>query len=522
MRKATLALFATAILLFMTGCSSQSPVTSVAPTNPVPGVAPVGLTVTDDPPAGVIVLFFQLNITSASFQPGNVSLLSSSNPIPVNVTQLQADSAFLGSTNVAAGTYDTLTLTFANPQLTIYNGTGAAIGSCANNTVCQLTPATTPLTLSFSSAPFPLTVTANQPVALQLDIHLNTIIQSDLSVNLAATNAVSVSQLPSFPAGHPSSGLGRLFGTVQSLGTNQFTLQTPWGRTLTIDVNSSTTYNIPSDAICGGVCNIACQGFGCLIVGDILKVRVSLQPDGSLLASEVDYIEGPGQEIYEGTIVSLNTSGSNTTMNLILQNAAAGSGTSNASSLGAFASVTVPTTGVAYSVDSGSFTMPSVSNMGTFSSAGNLLAGQEVTVTPNGSVSTSTSSGSNRGLPTLTFTANSINLEPSQITGKITSVDASTSSFQVSPLVSYFMPHLGNSPGSWNSVNLSAYATSQTTYEGLSQDSFSGLAVNNSVSVQGWLFPYTGAISACAPGCGPVTYGVVVAKSVRGQQNGFF
>jgi predicted component of type VI protein secretion system len=520
MRKATLALFATTILLFMTGCSSQSPVTSVAPTNPVPGVAPVGLTVTDDPPAGVLVLFFQLSITSASFQPGNVSLLSSSNPIPVNVTQLQADSAFLGSTNVAAGTYDSLTLTFANPQLTIYNGTGAAMGSCANNTVCQLTPTTTPLTLSFSSVPFPLTVTANQPVALQLDIHLNKIIQSDLSVNLAATNAVSVSELPSFPAGHPSSGLGRLVGTVQSLGTNQFTLQTPWGRTLTIDVNSSTTYNIPANAICGGLCNVACQGFGCLIVGDILKVRVSLQSDGSLLASEVDYIEGPGQQIYEGTIASLNTSGSNTTMNLILQNAGDSSTASSAPSLGGYASVTVPTTGVTYSVDAGSFTMPSVQTMGTFTSAGNLLAGQEVTVTPNGSVSTSTSSGSNWGLPTLTFTASSITLEPSQITGQITSVDASTSSFQISPMVNYFMPYLGISPGSWNPVALSVYATSQTTYEGLSQDSFSGLAVNNFVSVQGWLFPFTGASPTCVP-CA-VTYGVVVTETVRGLQIGSF
>jgi hypothetical protein len=376
------------------------------------------------------------------------------------------------------------------------------------------------LTLTFSSAPFPLTVTANQPVALQLDIHLNKIIQSDLSVNLSATNAVSVSQLPAFPAGHPSSGLGRLFGTVQSLGTNQFTLQTLWGRTLSIDVNSSTTYNIPATAICGGLCNIACQGFGCLLVGDVLEVRVSLQSDGSLLASEVDYIEGPGQQIYEGTIVSLNPSGSNTTMNLILQNAGDASTASNTPSLGVFANVTVPATGVTYSVDSGSFTMPSVSTMGTFTSAGNLLAGQEVSVSAGGSVSTSTSPGTNWGMPTLTFAANNIALEPGQITGKITSVDTSTSSFQVSPMVNYFMPHLGISPGSSSPVTLSAYATSQTTYEGLSQDSFSGLAMNDIVSVKGWLFQFTGASPTCVP-CA-VTYGVVVTETVRGLQNGLF
>ena len=520
MRKAAPALFATTILLFMTGCSSQSPVTSVPPTNPVPGVAPVGLTVTDDPPAGVVVLFFQLSITGASFQPGNVSLLSSTNSIPVNVSQLQADSAFLGSTNVNAGTYTSLTLTFANPQLTIYNGTGAAIGSCANNTVCQLTPSTTPLTLTFSSAPFPLTVTANQPVALQLDIHLNKIIQSDLSVNLATTNGVSVSQLPSFPAGRPSSALGRLFGTVQSVGTNQFTLQTVWGRTLSVDVNSSTTYNIPADAICGGVCNIACQGLGCIMVGDVLRVRVSLQSDGSLLASEVDYIEGPGQQIYEGTIVSLNTSGGNTTMDLFLQNAGGASTTSSALYLGVFANVTVPSAGVTYSVDSGSFTMPSVPTMGTFTSAQNLLAGQEVSVSAAGSASTSTSPGTNWGMPTLTFTANSIALEPGQITGKITSVDASTSSFQISPMTNYFMPFLSLSASSVNPIDLSAYATPQTTYEGLSQDSFSGLAMNDVVSINGWLFQFTGANPTCVP-CA-VTYGLVVAESVRGLQFGSF
>jgi len=518
MLKATQALFAGALLLFVTGCSSQAPVVTSAPSNPQSALVPVGLTVTDDPPAGVVVLFFQLSITGASFSPGNVSLLSSTHSIPVNVSQLQADSAFLGSTNVAAGTYNSLTLTFADPELTIFNGTGAAIGNCAKNAVCQLTPATTPLTLTFSSKPFPLTVAANTPVALQLDIHLNKIIQSDLSVNMAAVNGVSVSQLPSFPAGRASSGLGRLFGTVQSLGTNQFTLQTAWGRTVSVDVNNSTTYNFPANAVCGGLCNIACQGFGCLQVGDFLKVRVSLQSDGSLLASEVDYVEGPGQELYEGTIVSLNTAGATTTMNLILQSAAAP--TSSALAGGVFATVTVPSAGVTYSVDSGSFTMPSVPTMGSFTSAASLLAGQEVTITPNGSVTSSPGSAGSLGQPTLTFTANSIALETGQFTGTVTGVDASTSSFALSPLPSFFLNFLNAPMTPLNPVSLSVYATSQTEYENLNPDSIAALTANSVVSVQGWLFPYTGAAPACVP-CA-VTYGVVVANSVRGQTSGWF
>ena len=164
--------------------------------------------------------------------------------------------------------------------------------------------------------------------------------------------------------------------------------------------------------------------------------------------------------------------------------------------------------------------MPSVQTMGTFSSAGNLLAGQEVTVTPNGSVSTSTSKGSNWGLPTLTFTANSIALETSPFTGMITGVDASSSSFGISPLPSFLMNFLNIPMSPLNPVGLSVNATSQTSYENLSPDSFSGLAANNLVSVQGWLFQFTGANPDCG-GC-LQTYGVVVAQSVHGRQMGSF
>ena len=89
---------------------------------------------------------------------------------------------------------------------------------------------------------------ANSPLAFKLDIHLDTIIQPDLSVNLGATNGVTISQLPTPPRGahlgprqfdrdDPKRQLKRQPQT--------FTLQTGDGRTFTIDVNSSTTYNYP-------------------------------------------------------------------------------------------------------------------------------------------------------------------------------------------------------------------------------------------------------------------------------------
>jgi hypothetical protein len=461
------------------------------------------------------MLVSNLSITGATLQPGNVPLLSSTNPIPINVIQLQADSAFLGSANVPAGTYDSLALTFANPQFTIFNGTGSAIGACANNAVCQLTPPTTPLTLTFSSKPFLLNVTANNPVALQVDIHVLKIIQPDLSVNLAAPNAVTLLPLPPNPNGQLTVGLGKVYGTVTSLSTNQFTLKTPWNQILTIHVNSDTYYAIPSNAYCDGPCNSTCngigQGFPCLLGGDVLRADVQVQPDGSVFAYQVDYLVGPGQEVYEGPIINLNTSGGSTTMNLILLNPATAFIGPSPSVYGI---VTVPAAGVTYSVDSGSFTLPSVAGMGTFNGVGNLLVGQQVMVSPQGSV---TSGPGSFGLPSLAFTAGSIALEPGYFPGIIASADASNSSFLISPQAQYFVQFLPDPPSLLNPINVSVYATSQTSYAGFSPENFSGLTLSSPVQVQGWLFPFTGANPACVP-CAQ-TYGVVVAKAVQNEPN---
>ena len=89
---------------------------------------------TDDPTSGVSVLFFQVSLTSATLTPaagsGSTSLVSLvENPIQIDVTQLQALSAFLANENVPAGTYSSLSLTFANPQLVIFNSSDASLGS---------------------------------------------------------------------------------------------------------------------------------------------------------------------------------------------------------------------------------------------------------------------------------------------------------------------------------------------------------------------------------------------------------
>lgn len=483
MRRVAQLLLIVVIALLMSGCGSQSQMSSSAPGTPVMNNVPVGLTVTDTPPAGVTVLFFQLNITGAamtSASGASVSLLSSTNPVPVNVSQLQTDSAFLGNQSVAAGTYTNLMLTFANPQLTIFNGSGEAIGNCANDEVCQLSPTTTPLTLTFSTAPFPVTLSANSPLAFQLDIHLNTIIQPDLTVSLSAVNGVTIAQLTPPSAGAPIPALGHVTGAIQSVTSNGFTLQTPDGRTLSITVNGSTSYDYPTS-----VCST--DNALCPAVGQTVRVEVSLQSGGTLLATDVDYVQATGQTTVRGNIIRLGTSNGNTLMDLILQQ---GPVAATALPLGQRVTVTIPPTGVTYAVDSQGFTLPYGLS---FASASDLTIGQQVSVVVQGSVTGADAAGAPSaitGPAAVTFTTNNISLETSQITGGVAAVNLNALNFTLSTLPSYFMPIAENAlaPPVPFAVQLTIQTTAATTFTGFTPNGISGLAVNNIVSVGGWVF----------------------------------
>ena len=507
MRKAVLAISILAVLVFMAGCGSQS---SMAPStnNPAVQTAPVGVTVTDDPPQGVTVLFFQLSITGATLTNstgGSVSLLSSTNPIPVNVSELLTDDAFLGNQNVTAGTYTGLSLTFANPQLTIFNASDTTISSmCAVGKVCQVTPSTSgPLTLNFSSAPFPVTLSASSPLEFKLDIHMNTVIQSDLSLNLGATDGITLSEVSPSKSGEPIPHMGKLRGTIQSTGTNQFMLQTLEGRNFTINVNSGTTYsNFPSSA----TCTTSAEAFSCLATGQVVKVEVTLQTDGTLLATEVNYIQLPSQQTAEGTIIGLNTSGGTTTMDLVIEHHRSDADEA-VLPLGRHARVTVPATGVTYAIDAGTFMLPSGL---TFASISDLQVGQKVLVVVQGTVTPAASSGmsgsgmSNSGgsgmggwdshdpfgSPDVTFTASSITLEASQIIGTVAGVNASALSFTLATKPVFFVPWSSTAGAMppWAPVIITIQTTSATTFTNFTTNSISGLAVNDVVSIHGWVF----------------------------------
>lgn len=506
MHKARLSLFVGLILLILAGCS-QAPVSPTSSnSNGANSTAQVSLSLTDDPPSGVTVLFFQISLTAANLMPASgssqVSLLNNNTPIQVDVTQLQAISAFLSTANVPTGTYKSLAITFANPQLVIFNAADPAIAStCPLNTTCQVTPKLDDSsTLTFSTAPFPVMVAQDTPLGFLLDFHLNQVIQSDLSVDLGVTNGVTVEELPPAPPFGPRP-FGFLSGTIQNVkaSQNQFTLQTRDGRMFTIDTNSSTSYeNFPSSTC-------TTSSFSCLASGQVVKVQVAnVQSDGTLLAAEVSFIQAASQQVVEGDVISVSTTNGTTVMQLVLH----WSPSASLLPFGGLASVTVPSTAT-FSVDSGSFT---ISSGLSFASASDLLAGQEVQIgVAAGSLTKSATAGS-WAPASVSFTANSVELEPSQITGLINTINSSESSFTITTFPNFFAFRYSPNFPSWMPSQITVQTSSQTTFQGLTTDSFSGLTTNSLVSVRGWLFSTPSG----------VTPSTLMGETVLGRPQGFF
>src|SRR5690348_8529783 len=128
-------LFACVFLIFSCGGSMNNLVR--------PGASMLSVTVTDTPPMGVTVLSFEVSVTGATLNPGGVDLLAGRGFVRVEVEQLETESAFLSTASVAPGTYTSLNLTFANPELTFKNGTSGMVAGCAPGAVCEIKPSGT-------------------------------------------------------------------------------------------------------------------------------------------------------------------------------------------------------------------------------------------------------------------------------------------------------------------------------------------------------------------------------------------
>ena len=457
--------------------------------------APITLAITDTPPSGVTILSFTITVSSATLQPGNVELIGA--PVTVNVAQLQTDFRILGTADVAPGDYTGVDFTFANPNLTIYNQ-GGTFTNCANGAICQIQAS---LPTTSQTLQLPLTVAVGSPQALELEFNANNVLQSNLSVDITASNGLTLTSFSNVATGSQLLTLDAVPGVITSLGSNQFTMTTLNGLSVTATTNNSTTYTYPS-ATCSK------ENFSCLATGQLVSVDLSVFGDGSYQATSVILdsatTTAPG---ISGTIAAIAaTSPPQFTLVIDGQDP-----TTTGVDIGNVATVTIENDAT-YAIDADGLTIPSGL---TFASASGLVVGQEVLVQGNTVQVTTESSGPN----TIAISTSQIVLRQSQWTATVGTINSGNGSFTLVTLPSLFT-YL--SPTSIQSFDVDT--TAQTQFSSLNEDSISGLSAGTQVSVKGLVFNTV--ISLGAPSIvasevvGPTTQQQTDARRARRASSG--
>lgn len=289
---ATVTLTATSVYNTAKSAAATITVTSA----PSPAASAVSITMTDTPPAGVTLLSFEVNITGATLNPGSVDLLGGKGPIQIEVERLETESAFLSTVTVTPGTFTSLTLTFANPDLTFKNDTGAALAGCAIGAVCEIKP-TGPLTSTVNFPGLGIVIMANSPTVIQVDVNPGTILSASLGLDFSLAGAVSIQQLAMKPSGELDD-LDDLRGAVQSLDTmnKQFVLHTSDGD-FPITTDNETEFDFEA---------CSANNFTCLQNNQVVEVDAKLMAGGVFLAKEIGFEDDAEDDELEGIVFKID------------------------------------------------------------------------------------------------------------------------------------------------------------------------------------------------------------------------
>ena len=455
MNRSRLALSALIVfsMLAIYSCNGSNMVTP-----PVMGGVPMSLTITDTPPAGVTVLSFEVSVTGATLNPGNVDLLGSRGSVRIEVKRLETEAAFLSTTNVAPGTYTSLNLTFANPELTFKNDTAAMLAGCAVGAICEIKP-TGALTSTFTFPSLGITVAANTPSAIQVDVNPNVILSATLGVDFSQSGAVSAQQFAPKrnDDNNDNDGMDRLDdlqGTVQNLDTTnkKFTLHTANGD-FTITTDSNTQFEFE-----GCMAN----SFSCLQNNQVVEVDVAMMAGGVFLARKIKFEDVVEDDELEGVVFKIDDA---THFEMVVLDELR-----SVNNVSVGNPVVVTLSSPTFRVDTDGLTVPS-GLQGAFEGAtdtSQLLTGQSVEVRLTGPATAG---------PPITVTANRVRLRMTQFTGNVSGAPVPPN-FNVGSLPALFVGA--------GIIGIQVETSSNTDFQGVT--GVIGLADGNTVSLKGLLF----------------------------------
>ena len=274
-------IFALSVLLALTelslvGCGGSS--STKTPTTPAtPQAGAVYVTGEDAPLSSVVSLNLTINSITLTGVKSSPALVST--PITVDFARLVGLRTPLGFGAVPADTYSSATFVLASPVINSITAAGGVTVTALNGTFTTPTstaPQTTSVTVAF---PTPMVVGANGLAGLhtEFDIPKSLAVDGTGQVTGVITPVMFVEAVK---ASDPEGQITEFTGTIAAVNTasSSFTMQGPLGNQVTVNVNSSTTFNqsftLPTLPTTGGF--VSLQG--------------TVQQDGSILASDVEFI----------------------------------------------------------------------------------------------------------------------------------------------------------------------------------------------------------------------------------------
>lgn len=340
------------------------------------------------PPPSTNILSFVVDIntiTLTSAAGTNVNIPLNATGLSVDLTKLQSDSAFLGtSASVPADSYASVTLSLSNAVLTFCTQTLGNVG-CAPGSVTTIS-ASAAATPKITSSPFPLTLTANQQTGLAVNFNLSNALtvsatqpQVVTAVNLAAPNVLSASPLPSATNSLSAGQLDfveDVTGVVTGINAaaQSVTVKTATRGSITAVANPSTVFSPNCTAF---LLNLTFSS--CIVQGQVASIDTVLKADGTFTLLEYDPLSTTSGDWIEGIVpVSPSSSTQFTVVTNDLVPATSGSLIGASSLAGASVNATLVNV-KPFLVDSKGLTIP-VNSFENNTDASILLPGQTVSL----------------------------------------------------------------------------------------------------------------------------------------------
>jgi hypothetical protein len=459
------------LLAFIGGCGGSGHHT----TPPPPAQVPVVVTVSDQPPAGINVISFDLSITGAclltSAQAGATSCTGAQNLISgasqmIQFANLQTpvEGDVVANTTVAAGTYTGVLLMFGDTGTTTTTVTvdpGQSFGdgttTCDNTAgttplVCQLVPSVSSATVTANFSA-PITLTAGIPAQIAIDLNVGSSIVNTAGT-LSLNPTVTVTENTTVGTDGNLVDVSQVTGTVTAVTATSVTItDSATGQSQTLNVPSTTTVtNFPTSATC-----TTANTFACVQTGNVITVGIGANGTTSLGLNATSIQGNPGfnsTTAFEATIVQTTP-----TVEAVITSVPSG----NTDTLTVGQVVTLDASGAIFSTSS-SDTLP-----GQFGSATDFVVGQNVLI----DASTFTAAVP----PVLAIaTADFVELLPTEINGNADNL--ASPNLTIDGLNSFFT---GN-----NITAVNAQTGSFTTFNG-TVSQFSDITAGESLSFNGFL-----------------------------------